>query len=86
MFLRQSSKLEAPPPPGFRGGGTFANDGRGGGQVLPRFDANGTPITYREYDVNVFVKGINRGAERIVIGGGPAYYTGDHYMTFTQMK
>ena len=30
---------------------TFDNDGRNGGQVLPKTDKNGNPITYKEYDV-----------------------------------
>lgn len=72
------------PPAGYRGGGTFANDGRAGGQVLPKTDAAGKSITYREYDVNRFQPGVNRGAERIVVGSdGKAYYTSDHYQTFT---
>jgi guanyl-specific ribonuclease Sa len=75
------------PPAGYRGGGTFANDGRGGGQVLPRTTSNGTPITYREFDVHAHTPGVNRGAERIVVGSdGRAYYTSDHYGTFTEMQ
>jgi guanyl-specific ribonuclease Sa len=63
------------------------NDGRGGGQVLPRFDPKGNPITYREYDVNPYTPGVNRGAERIVIGSdGSKYYTGDHYRTFVRFN
>lgn len=71
-------------PTGYKGGRTFRNDGRGGGQVLPKADGSGNPITYKEYDVNPFTKGVNRGPERIVIGSdGKAYFTGDHYGTFT---
>jgi len=44
-------RLTNAPPSGFRGGGSFANDGRGGGQVLPGSTTDGTPITYREFDV-----------------------------------
>ena len=63
------------------------NDGRGGGQVLPRQDAVGNPIIYKEYDINPYQRGVNRGAERIVIGSdGRAYYTSDHYSTFTLME
>jgi guanyl-specific ribonuclease Sa len=73
-------------PQGYAGGGTFANDGRQNGQVLPKTDASGNPITYKEYDVNPLMPGVNRGKERIVIGSdGKAYYTNDHYKTFTQM-
>ena len=83
--LRTIRRTNAPPA-GYRGGGTFANDGRGGGQVLPR-TSNGTPITYREFDVHPHMPGVNRGAQRIVIGSnGRAYYTNDHYATFTEMQ
>ncbi|WP_442985505.1 ribonuclease domain-containing protein [Serpentinicella sp. ANB-PHB4] len=59
----------------------FKNDGRGGGQVLPK------KTTYREYDVNRYIKGQNRGGERVVIGkDGSAWYTNDHYKTFTRIK
>jgi guanyl-specific ribonuclease Sa len=82
--LNQVKASNGAPPAGYRGGGTFANDGRANGQVLPRSDAAGKPITYREYDVNRFQPGVNRGAERVVVGSdGKAYYTSDHYRTFT---
>lgn len=81
-------------PPGYVGGGTFANDGRDGGQVLPLEDANGNPISYREWDIYPYQEGVNRGSERIVTGSlsgnhdpnGSAFYTGDHYRTFTIMR
>ena len=67
-------------PQGYKGGRTFANDGRDGGQVLPKGN-------YKEYDVNPYVKGQNRGAERIVIGDdGSVWYTNEHYKKFTQIK
>jgi hypothetical protein len=70
--------------PGYVGGRTFNNDGRGGGQVLPRHDASGRSITYKEYDVNPLTPGVNRGGERVVVGSdGSRYYTDDHYGTFT---
>ncbi len=69
--------------PGYAGNGPFANDGRQGGQVLPRTTPDGTPITYREYDVHPYTRGVNRGQERIVIGSdGSKYYTSNHYQTF----
>ena len=69
--------------PGYRGNDPFANDGRGGGQVLPQLDGNGSPITYTEYDVNPFVPGVGRGIERVVGGSdGSWWYTNDHYLTF----
>lgn len=71
-------------PPGYQGGRVFANDGRGGGQVLPRTDARGNPVTYRYYDVNPYTPGVNRGDERLVVGSdGRGYYTSSHYGTFT---
>jgi guanyl-specific ribonuclease Sa len=73
-------------PAGYKGNKPFANDGRDGGQVLPKTDGAGKPITYKEYDVNPFKPGVNRGAERVVVGSdGKAYYTDNHYTTFTPM-
>jgi hypothetical protein len=43
------------------------------------------PILRAEWDVNQYVKGVNRGAERIVLGSdGGRYYTSNHYQTFTK--
>jgi RHS repeat-associated protein len=68
--------------PGYRGGGTYANDGRGGTPILP-----GRGVTFREYDVRPFQPGVNRGADRVVIDSkGRAYYTGDHYMSFRRIR
>lgn len=63
------------PLPGYKGGSVFKNaQGR-----LPEKPG----VTYREWDVNPYTKGVNRGAERIVTGSdGSAYWTGDHYDTF----
>ena len=75
------------PPAGTPGGTTFKNSGQGGGQMLPPTDGNGNPITYREWDVNPKPAVGNRDAERIVTGSdGSAYYTSDHYQTFTKIK
>jgi RHS repeat-associated protein len=72
---------------GYKGGGAFANDGRDGGQILSKTDATGNPITYKEYDVNPYQKGVNRGTERVVIGSDSrAYYTNDHYKSFTEIN
>ncbi|WP_144776873.1 ribonuclease domain-containing protein [Marinobacter maritimus] len=85
--LNQIKTRNGAPPNGYKGQGKFKNDSRGGGQILPRAGPNGKKITYKEYDVNKFVKGRNRGAERIVVGSnGRAYYTNNHYKTFTEMK
>lgn len=81
----QIDKNNGASPPGYKGGRTFENDGRGGGQQLPKTDAKGNPISYKEYDVNPYQKGVNRGTERIVKGSdGSTYYTNDHYGTFTK--
>jgi RHS repeat-associated protein len=74
-------------PNGYKGGGNFENDGRGGGATLPKTDANGNPIKYREWDVNSYQQGVNRGGERLVTGSdGSAWYTSDHYQNFTQIR
>jgi RHS repeat-associated protein len=73
-------------PPGYRGGSTFANDGRGGSAVLPKADSNGNAITYREWDVNPRGPG-GRDAERVVTGSdGKSYYTDDHYQRFSEIQ
>jgi pyocin large subunit-like protein len=65
----------------YKGGRPFENDGRNGGQTLPQ------NIKYKEYDINPYVKGQDRGNERIVIGNdGSVWYTDDHYQTFTQIE
>src|SRR5262249_45934812 len=70
-------KRNGEPPPGYVGGRSFSNRER----RLPRG-------SYREYDVNPKKSGRNRGTERIVIEQrtGKAYYTRDHYETFTPMN
>ena len=69
--------------PGYRGGATFQNDGRGGGQRLADFDGNGDPINYKEYDIYPSQPGQRRGEERLVIGSdGRVHYTDDHYDNF----
>ncbi|MBO0720912.1 MAG: hypothetical protein J2P41_08815 [Blastocatellia bacterium] len=75
------------PPQGYMGGSDFRNDGRGGGEVLPRIDSSGRSITYREWDVHPYTRGINRGPERLVTGSdGSAYFTSDHYRTFSKVR
>lgn len=44
--------------PGCKGGKKFENDSRGGEQVLPRTDAKGNQIKYREYDIKPFQKAL----------------------------
>jgi len=74
------------PPPGVKGGSTFSNDGRGGGQILPTIGASGDPIIYREWDINP-AGPAGRDAIRIVTGSnGSAWYTENHYTTFTRIR
>ena len=69
--------------PGPRGGDTFRNAER----RLPAKSANGKRISYREWDVNPKKRGRGRDAERIVTGSdGSAYYTLDHYDSFTKIR
>ncbi|MGF6880634.1 ribonuclease T1 [Nocardia sp. GAS34] len=65
-------------------GGTTWTDREGS---LPRTGANGNPVHYTEWDVNEKQPGQTRDAERIVTGDdGTAWYTGDHYARFCQMR
>ena len=75
--LAEIQKRNGEPLPGYVGGRTFGNRER----RLPRG-------SYREYDVNPKKPGKNRGTERIVIEqrSGKAYYSRDHYQTFTPMN
>lgn len=69
--------------PGTKGGDRWMNRSR----TLPATDAAGKAITYQEWDVNPKRRGQSRDAERIVTGSdGSAWYTGDHYETFTRMR
>ncbi|WP_462188950.1 MULTISPECIES: ribonuclease domain-containing protein [unclassified Frankia] len=62
------------PLPGYKGGATYKNSNG----ALPR------GVSYREWDV---YNTKPRGAARIVTGSdGSAYYTSDHYRTFTRIK
>ncbi|HLS77470.1 MAG TPA: ribonuclease domain-containing protein [Nocardia sp.] len=69
--------------PGTKGGERFMNRDKD----LPLTDSSGRPITYQEWDVNPKQRNRSRDAERIVTGSdGSAWYTGDHYETFTRMR
>ncbi|WP_433661835.1 ribonuclease domain-containing protein [Nocardia sp. CA-128927] len=69
--------------PGTKGGDRWMN--RAG--TLAAKDGSGKPISYQEWDVNPKQRGRSRDAERIVTGSdGSAWYTGDHYETFTRMR
>ena len=70
------------PKYGYKGGSTYANDGRAGSAVLPEEYA-----PFREYDIYPKIKNVSRGTERIVISdtGSSAWYTSDHYKTFVRL-
>jgi len=69
--------------PGTKGGDIWRNQNRD----LPTKDSAGRPISYQEWDVNPKKRGQSRDAERIITGSdGSAWYTGDHYRTFTRMR
>ncbi|MFE6924997.1 ribonuclease domain-containing protein [Nocardia sp. NPDC057663] len=69
--------------PGTKGGEQWMNRGT----KLPLKDSAGKPVTYQEWDVNPKQRNRGRDAERIVTGSdGTAWYTGDHYETFTRMR
>lgn len=73
-------------PPGFQGGRYFGNYGSNGETKLP-MEANGRRISYQEWDVHLKRDRRSRGPERIVTGSdNRAWYTADHYCTFTEMK
>jgi hypothetical protein len=63
------------------GGNEFKNDKT----PLPTVNAAGSPITYKEYDIEPYTPGERRGPDRIVIGSdGSRYFTSDHYETFVK--
>jgi ribonuclease T1 len=76
-LLERLQRRQGEPLPGYVGGREFQNRER----RLPKG-------RYREYDVNPKLRGRPRDAERIVIEqrSGKAYYTGDHYRTFTPLN
>jgi len=54
---------------------------------LPTHDANGNPITYKEFDVNSLIPGQGRDGERFVVGSdGSVYYTDSHYGDGTSLN
>jgi len=78
-YVRQYGRA----PDGYVGGRTFGNfEGH-----LPKQDASGQQIRYQEWDVNPKIQGRNRGTERLITGSDSrAYYTQDHYNSFTEIK
>jgi ribonuclease T1 len=74
-------------PAGYEGGREFHNLSGPNEESLPRRGGRGKAIAYQEWDVNRKVAGVNRGAERLITGSdGSAYYTSDHYRTFTKIR
>ncbi len=68
-YIRANNKA----PDGYVGGRVFQNrEGQ-----LPAGEK------YQEWDVNLKVQGQNRGVERMVTSNKKAYYTNDHYRSFT---
>jgi ribonuclease T1 len=70
-------------PQGYVGGREFKNfEG-----LLPKKADDGTKLKYQEWDVHPKVNGKNRGAERLVTSSNDhAYFTADHYKSFTKIK
>jgi ribonuclease T1 len=69
-------------PEGYVGGRKFGNFEK----RLPEKSGN-KKIYYKEWDVHPKVRGKNRGPERLVTGNdNSAYYTPDHYETFTTIR
>ncbi|GAC57004.1 putative guanyl-specific ribonuclease [Gordonia hirsuta DSM 44140 = NBRC 16056] len=69
--------------PGTQGGRTFGNyEG-----LLPTTGPDGRRLRFQEWDVNPKKPGRGRDAERIVTANdGSAWYTLDHYRSFTQIR
>ncbi|KXP12121.1 ribonuclease domain-containing protein [Tsukamurella pseudospumae] len=68
---------------GTQGGRNFGNfENR-----LPKTDSKGKAAKYTEWDINIKKSGRGRDAERIITGAdGGAWYTLDHYETFTRIR
>lgn len=78
-YIRQHNMA----PDGYVGGKRFGNFER----RLPLKDGNGKKMNYREWDVNPKRQGQNRGSERLITGSDRrAWYTSDHYGSFTEIR
>jgi len=64
------------------GGHDFENDGRNGGEVLPKEDENGNEITYTTY----YLSSKKSGERKVVGSDGSVYYTDNHYFTFRRVN
>ena len=68
--------------PGTGAGGKWKNKNG----TLPKTDARGNSIDYREFDVNNKAPDAGRDAQRFVVGSdGTVYYTGNHYKSFVEI-
>lgn len=67
---------------GYRGNEDFFNRER----ILPSKDVDGSKIKYIKWDVNPWIRGVNRGAERLITAPNRSYYTADHYASFTEIN
>lgn len=80
--LKYIQKFQKPPDQ-YVGGRIFQNREN----KLKRYDDKGYKIIYKEWDVHPKIKGVNRGAERLITGSDQsAYYTKDHYNSFIQIR
>lgn len=77
-YIRQNHEA----PNGYVGGRVFSNREK----VLPQFDQDHHKIRYQEWDVNPKIEGRNRGTERLVTSDEKAYYTNNHYQSFTEVN
>ena len=80
-IVEYARKNNGTPPVGFKGGKVYSNFPKNGEQKLP------DGVAYREYDINPYIKGVNRGSERIVIGSDKSiWYSFDHYKSFIRIE
>lgn len=78
-YVRQNNA----PMNGYVGGRNFGNfEG-----LLPKKGSDGRKLKFQEWDVNPKKNGKNRGTERLITASnGQAWFTNDHYATFTEIK
>jgi ribonuclease T1 len=78
-YVRQNNA----PMNDYVGGRNFGNFER----RLPQKGSDGRKLKFQEWDVNPKKNGRNRGVERLITASnGQAWYTNDHYATFTEIK
>ncbi|PPG93648.1 RHS repeat-associated core domain-containing protein, partial [Rathayibacter rathayi] len=73
--------------PNIKGGQRWNNDPKPGHTRLPTSTADGTPIEYKEYELDPKIPGQRRPSPRVVTGDdGSTYYSPDHYHNFFLMR